>query len=135
MDGLAGVSIVFGVILIVVRSPLIFAPERTIDFYRRLIATDTRVRIVGVLLAVIGLSMIGLAWGSTETVPRVLFGFGWFLAVGAAVLLGFSSRWRRMAESFLDLARDGMDPLVLRAIGVLAVAIGALFVYLGLEVV
>jgi uncharacterized protein YjeT (DUF2065 family) len=134
MDGLAVVSIVFGVLVIVFRGPLIFAPGRTIDFYRRLIATDTRVRIIGVPIAVIGLSMIGLAWDSTETAPRVLFGFGWFLAVGAAVLLGLSSRWRRMAESFMVLMRDGMDPMVLRFIGVVAVAIGALFVYLGLEV-
>jgi hypothetical protein len=133
MNGLAVVTILFGVLVIVIRSPLIFAPERTIDFYGRLVATDTRVRLIGVILAVFGLSMIGFAWGSTGTASRFLLGFGWFLGFGAAVLLGFTSRWRGFAESFMGLMRDGMDALVLRAIGAIAVAVGALFVYLGLE--
>lgn len=134
MDGLAVVSVLFGVVIILLRAPLIFAPERTIEFYRRLVATDTRLRIIGILFAVLALSMIGVAWGSTETAPRVLFFFGWFLAAGAVVLVGFSPFYRRFAESLLDLMRDGIDPLLLRAIGAVAVGVGALFVYLGLVV-
>jgi hypothetical protein len=64
MNELSLVYVAVGVLVIVVRGPLIFAPAATIDFYRRLLATDARVRVMGVVVGAVGLALIAEGRGS-----------------------------------------------------------------------
>ncbi len=129
MTNLAIVSIVIGILAIVLRSPLIFAPDATTDFFKKLIANTTRIRIMGLCLAVLAPTLIVTAWGSDQIAAKVLLVLGCVWALAVVFLLIFPSAYKLVAEFFID-----MDSSILRGIGVLGVIVGAIFIYLGFAV-
>ena len=130
MSALAIASIAFGVLIIATRGPLVFAPVATLGAYRGLLASDARVRILGALVMVLGLALALSARGVEGTAAGILGGLGWIM-LGMAVLLliAFPCFYRELAVSVIDAIEDAAP-----AIGALGVAIGVLFVYLGLAV-
>lgn len=132
MSSLAIACVVLGVFAIVFRGPLIVAPERTLEFYRRVIMSGPGLLTFGVILGAAGVWLIAVGWRAESTAAGITLGLGGLLVVGAVVLLILPGFYRRMAESVLDSVAD---PTVLRVFGVLGVAIGVGLIYLGLRVV
>ena len=131
MDPLAIVCFVIGIVIIAFRGPLIFAPQRTLRFYESVIATDARARLLGAILAAMGVAILVSGSGTAVFPFRVLGGFGWLLTVAGALVLLFPPTYRRIGYSVLEFTKRSVGPIVLRAIGVIAVAIGVAFIYLG----
>jgi uncharacterized protein YjeT (DUF2065 family) len=132
MSRLALVSIIFGAIIILIRSPTIFIPEASKKFFLKLIfSSNTRIRITGIFAVALGIIMIDVAQGHDNTAALFIKCFGWFLAVGAgSIFLIFTSIFK---DIFVNIV-ENMDELTLRIIGVIGVGIGLLFIYLGLVV-
>ena len=129
MNSLATVSVFVGILLIMVRGPLLFAPEATLQTYRKLIADETRIRIIGVFAAMLGVAMISSAWGADQPAAIIISILGWIVALVAPLLLMLPAFYQYLADSFLD-----MSTAAARVIGVLSVAVGGFFIYLGLRV-
>ena len=123
--------IAIGVLIIVGRGPLIFAPARTLEVYRRMMGTEAAVRVVGLCIGGLGAGATVLARGGGETGVSVVFAIGLVLAVAGLMLLVFPSQFRGVAGHVLDFMRDSVDPGVVRALGGVAVGIGAYVVYFG----
>ena len=132
MNGVAAVSIALGIIIIVSRAPLIFAPEATRSIYLKLLATNTRIRIMGLFVGAMGIAMILSARGSPETSALLILAIGYFLVfVMIFPFMIFTSIIKLIAEAVLS----GTDDLILRGMGVIAVIIGALFIWLGISII
>ena len=131
MSEIAIVCVVLGVLIIATRGPLIFAPEQTLGVYRRVIQSDAGVRVIGILVGAIGAALVLAGRGPEASWTAVLLVVAAFLASFAALMLLWPSLFRRLAETMLDIVSDST---VLRAVGVLAVALGAGLIYLGLRV-
>ena len=129
MSGLAAVTITLGVLIIVSRGSLVLFPKRTLDFTRRLVDRPSVIRLIGVFLALLGLMMIVTASGDDRAAAQFVLGTGWFfLAVSMALLVFFPSLYRGLTVTLLDVMEGGGGT---RALGVLGVAVGIVFVYLG----
>jgi hypothetical protein len=71
MSSLALISVIYGILIVVNRLPLVLVPQATTRFYRKLLADDTRIRIMGVLGALLGLAMIISAWRSEQSAALI----------------------------------------------------------------
>ena len=130
MSSLALISVIYGILIVVNRLPLVLVPQATTRFYRKLLADDTRIRIMGVFGALLGLAMIISAWRSEQSAALIVLAFGCFVVFVTVVLvLGFISTYKKIAEGFLDL-----DPAAHRVFGAVLTGIGVFFIYLGLWV-
>ena len=131
MSELAIVSVVVGTLIVATRGPLVVAPVATLGAYRWLLASDSRVRVLGVCGMVLGLALALSARGVEGTAAGFLEGFGWVMVVGVLLLLMVFPRfYRELAASVFDAIEDAAP-----ALGALGVAFGILFIYLGLAVV
>ncbi len=133
MDGLAISCIVVGVLVILARGPLTFAPAATLRVYGTLYATDARVRVIGFALAALGAVIIYSGWGVGDLAAQALSVMGWLLCFAGLAVLLFAGPWRRVADSVMQIASESVDAAFLRVVGVIAVAAGAGLVYLGLR--
>ena len=132
MGDVSFVSILLGTIIILTRGPMIFAPKGTRDFFlKAFFSSHTRIRVIGLLTVGLGILIIYAAQGNNHPVAVIFEYFGWFVAVIAGLIfLVFTSVFKEIAENVLD----NMDELILRIIGIIAVGMGGLFIYLGLYV-
>lgn len=131
MEPLSVICIVLGIAIIVSRGPLILAPDATLDAYRGLIASNTRVRVIGLFLLTLGGPTIALTRGG-EGGAQILGLFGWLLTVGGLMLELFPSAYRRLGTSALDFTSTSIDSAIVRVLGAIAVGIGGVLVYAGL---
>jgi uncharacterized protein YjeT (DUF2065 family) len=123
-----------GVLIIVTRAPLIFAPSATLRFAAKLVSTDLRVRGWGLVLVPMSAALIVLPIGSGAAHESIR-GFGWICAAATLWLLIAPATYRRSSIGVLDFLESSVDLAVLRIIGLVAVVIGILVIYLGLHVV
>lgn len=128
MSALAIVIIAFGVLLIVTRGPFIYAPEKTRTRMLSLFGTDSRMRALGFVFALIGAVFIWASWGETGgwAVAVYLFGVLAFI-ISALFIIPFSGRMR----GFATRVWAGFSETTLRVIGVSSTAFGLLLVYNG----
>jgi uncharacterized protein YjeT (DUF2065 family) len=130
MTGLAAITILLGVLAILSRGPLVFAPDATLGVYRKLLESNARVRIMGCCLAALGVAMVVLAQGSELTAVRIIGFLGWYMVcVAALFLLLFPAAYRRFALSMLEATSQAVRPL-----GAMGVGVGVLIIWLGLSV-
>ncbi len=134
MSALGIACIVLGILVILSRGPPIFAPEATLRVYRNLIATNARLRVVGFVLAALGAALVRSGWGVDGLATQALSVLGWLLCFAGLAALLFPGPWRRVGDSVLSSASESVDTALLRVLGVIAVAVGAAVVYLGLRV-
>ncbi len=131
MDHLSIICITLGIFIIVVRGPLIFAPEFTLRSYRKLLATTLRIRITGMIFLILPVAMILAAWGDHRDGAEIIMGLGYILGFFVVVfLLIFTNIYKLIADAFLD----AMDNLILRGLGVISLGIGSFFIYVGVAV-
>jgi uncharacterized protein YjeT (DUF2065 family) len=129
MSKLAIATTAVGVLVVLARGPLIFAPQATLAVYRKLLETHARIRAIGACVVVLGVALAVSAQGVDRTAAQVVFAFASIIALGALLLLVYPSAYKRLADTVLAAVED---PTTLRAFGVLGTAIGAVLIYLGL---
>ena len=130
-DALGILCIAIGVLVILARGPLIFAPERTLEVYGRMLSTDPAVRVMGLCIGGLGAGTVVLAQGGGGTDVSIAFALGLIIAVVGLMVLVFPSQFRGVVGHVLDFVRDSVDPGVVRALGGVAVGIGVYLVYFG----
>ena len=132
MSGLSILTIAFGLCIIAIRGPLIFAHARTLEMYRWLLGTTARVRAFGGAMVLLSLGLVVLAWGAAQPEARIIGFIGGFVAVAVCVLLlVLPHLYRRMALAMLDAMQN---MLVMRFIGLLGTAFGGVMLYLAITV-
>jgi len=119
-----------GAAIVLSRGPLIFAPAGALRAYERIVATNGRVRVVGVFTGVLAACVLATT-GGPEGAAFWLGMLGWLWAGAAIWLLVYPSGYRRLAEGFLELARSNTDPPLARFLGVFGVMIGAWLLSVG----
>ena len=129
MSTVSLMSIIFGILIIVGRAPLIFAPGATLRLIRRIINNKGTLRMVGIFTAVLGLAMIASAWGADELAALIIAWLGWLIVCAAVVELIFTAFVQRIAISIWS-----MNNWTARILGLFSVVVGAFFLYLGLVV-
>ena len=73
MSAVSIMSIIFGIVIIVGRAPLVFAPGATLRLIRRIINNKDSLRIVGIITAVLGVALIATAWGVDQSAALILY--------------------------------------------------------------
>ena len=126
MEPLAIVVAYLAVVYIVLRGPLLVAPEAAVRLERRLMyATARRLRIFGGLLLVMYAAPLIVAARQARNaqgdVALWIETFGWFVAATAVWVIAAPGPWKRFLESFWAAVSA---PPVLRALGGLGVAVG-----------
>jgi len=129
MNAVSVMSIIFGIVIILGRAPLVFAPGATLRLIRRIINNKGTLRIVGIFTAVLGVALIAAAWDVRQSAALILYWLGWLLFFAALVELIFTAFVQRIA-----IAIWSMKNSTARILGVFAVIIGAFFIYLGIAV-
>jgi uncharacterized protein YjeT (DUF2065 family) len=129
MSAVSVMSIIFGIVIIVGRAPLVVAPGATLRLIRRIISNKGSLRIVGIFSVVLGLALIASAWNVDQSAALILSWLGWLIFCAALVELIFTAFVQKIAISIWS-----MGNMTARILGLVAVIIGAFFIYLGLAV-
>ena len=129
LDPLAVVTAILAALHVLYGVPLIFAPSAAVVLEHRLFySTLARLRMVGVVLLILALSLIATARDAHATYREVTYwleGFGWFTAASLVWAIAAAGPWQRFAVSFWDVVDE---PALRRAVGVSTLAFG---VFLG----
>ena len=126
MEPIAIVMAYLAAFYIVLRGPLLIAPEAAVIFERRVMyATARRLRIFGGLMLVLYAAPLIVtahqARADQGDIALWIEAFGWFVAAGLVWVIAAPGPWKRFLELFWDAVSD---PPVLRALGALGVAFG-----------
>ncbi len=128
MSALSIVIIAIGLMVIVIRGPLIVAPGAVRDFYMRLIGTDVRMRWFGVAMAVLGAVFVWAARGEPGVLADVFYFGGLLLIVLALIaMIPFPAFGHKLAAKVWGAVNEPS----LRGIGVLSVLVGLALIYFG----
>lgn len=134
MSPLAVVVAFLAVGIIVVRGPLAFAPEATVDRLRRwFFSTETRMRKVGLGILVLMAAPLILTVRMTPPAHPGVFWFealGWLAAVGGVFVIALPKPARRLVEAILG----GAPTPVLRVVGVANIAFGLFLAWVAFAV-
>ena len=135
MDSLSIMCIVLGTLTIVSRGPLIFAPSVTLRSYDRLIiSTNARFRAFGVVIATLAMALLFLSFGE-GALAGFLHAVGWVVAAMALLMLVVPNVSRRLLSAMFDYLENSVDDAIVRILGLLAVVVGAVLIYVGVYVV
>ncbi len=135
MDSLSIMCIVLGTLAIVSRGPLIFAPSATLRSYDRLIiSTNARFRAFGVVIATLAMALLFLSFGE-GSLAGFLHAVGWVVAAMALLMLVVPNVSRRFLSAMFDYLENSVDDAIVRILGLLAVVVGAVLIYVGVYVV
>ena len=128
MSSFALLCVVVGLLMIATRGPLLVAPEKTRDFYFGLIGSEQKIRLWGVFMTVFGAVAVWIAGGAPGVVAQVIWFIGLFIiAVGALFVVPFPAK----ALALTDKIWNAFSPNAMRAMGLVAVVIGAALAYYG----
>ena len=135
MDSLSIICIAVGILVIVSRGPLIFAPSATLRFYDRLLlSTNARCRAVGVVFATLAMALLFSDFGE-GVLTGWLHTFGWFMAVVALLSWVLTNVFRRILQTIFGYIEKSVDQRIIRIVGLLAVVFGFALIYVGVYVV
>jgi hypothetical protein len=134
MSDLGLMSVVIGAVIILSRGPLILAPHRTLIFYERFFLKARAIRLTGLLVGMLGTRTVLVSWGVDGPAADLLALLGWLMAGTALWLLLRPNSYRRVVYAWLEISRDGVDPMILRGIGLFAVSFGSFLIHLGFRV-
>jgi len=118
-----------GVLIILGRGPLLFAPAATQALYLRWLGSTLILRAYGIVILLLAAVVIWLIMHEHGTAAQLVHAFGWFFAVLCVVLLipfpGPIGRWGAgIWQRF--------TPGALRGMGLLSVLVGGWLVWFGL---
>ena len=128
MSAFALFCIIVGLLIMVTRAPLVFAPESMRDFIYQIIGTEQRIRMFGIFVAVFGALAIWISNGVPGLVAQIFLYIGLFMiAVGALYMASFPAK----ALALTTKVWNTFSPMAMRAMGLFAVALGAALAYYG----
>ena len=128
MSGTALFLVIFGILIILSRGPLIVAPERTRNMYLKLFRSDRRMRVFGIVMGTAAAFVAYGFWGIPGTAPLVVFYIASFMFLTMAVwMVPFPASANRVAMKIWS----AFSPAVLRIIGFVSVAFGMWLVFFG----
>ncbi len=133
MDPLSILCVLIGTLIVATRGPLIFAPTATLQFFKRLLSTNARIRLIATVGAPMAVALITLPLGPGN-VAGILRVFGWIWASATLWLLAAPDSYRRVSGGILDFIESSVAEAIIRMIGVVAVAIGIALIYFGIYV-
>lgn len=129
MPVVAQILVVFGVLIILTRAPLIIAPEATRDLYLRILSDDSRMRAFGAFFAVISVAIAYAVRLETGLAAQVLYYLTLIIAVMTGLfMVPFPGMMRKVALQIWNR----FSANTMRMLGVLAVLFGGWLVWLGL---
>ena len=135
MDSFSIICIAVGILVIVGRGPLIFAPSATLRFYDRwLLSTNARFRVFGVVFATLAMALLFSDFGEGG-LAGLLHTFGWFMATVALLFLVLPNVLRRFIQTIFGYIEESVDNGIVRIVGLLSVVFGLALIYLGAYVV
>ena len=135
MNSLSIFCIVLGILIIVGRGPLIFAPSATLRAYDRLfLSTNTRLRAFAVVIAALAMTLLLIPFGD-GSLAGFLNAVGWVMAAVALGILVFPDVPRKVARASVSFFENEVDDAVVRVLGLLAVVFGFALIYIGFYVV
>lgn len=134
MDLISVLYVLIGSLIIVSRAPLIVAPSATVRFYMRCTATDSRVRAIALMLAPLAVAIFMLPPGD-GTALGVLQVFGWLFVAATLWLLLAPTSYRGMVTSMLGGFEGPENQAFVRIVGIFAVSVGIVMIYVGASVV
>ena len=131
MDSLSVICVAVGILAIVRRGPLIFAPSATLRFYDRwLLSTDARFRVFGVVFATLAMALLFSDFGE-EVLAESLHTFGWFMATVAVLFLVLPNVFRRFIQTIFGHIEKSVDERIIRIVGFVGVVFGLALIYVG----
>ena len=132
MSKLAFFSIILGSYFALARGGFLFAPEATRKLHLDLFAaSNTRLRIAGMVAVACGVIMIHAAQGHDQIAAWVIKCAGWFIVVAASLIhVIFASISRGILVDIIG----NMNERTLRIGGVFWIVLGGVLIYLGLAV-
>ena len=122
MESLASLTLLLAVLIIVSRGALLVAPQATVRAFRRLLEYPSRLRLMGLLFALLGVGFVQSAPQAAlhqPTASTALTVVGWGILVAAAWLVLWPRGYQRLAEPVLDAVSDSSVLRVLGGLGVL----------------
>ena len=135
MDALAITCVVVGVLIIVMRVPLIFVPRATLRAYDRvLFSTNARCRVFSVVIAIVAMTLLLLSFDDGP-LAGFLYVAGWIMAGGAVFILVRPRIFRGFWRSMFSFVENSVPAPFLRVGGVLGVLGGVALIYVGVYVV
>ena len=134
MDSLSIICVVVGVLAILKRGPLIFAPNATLRFYDRLVLSPARVRAAGVVIATLAMALLFSDFGE-GVLAGLLHTCGWFMATVALLFLVLPNVLRRFIQTIFGYIEESVDNWIVRIVGLLSVVFGLALIYVGVYVV
>lgn len=126
MNILPVVSIVFGVIIIVGRTPLLFAPEAALKVIHNIIQKKSNLRLIGSSTTLFGVFMIAAVITTNQLYPLTVSLLGYFFAIVGGSLVIFPSSIQKLAVKIWS-----MSNLVARILGLTSVILGLFLIYIG----
>ena len=128
MSAFAIVLVFFGLLIAVTRAPLVVAPGKTRDFYLTLFESDTRMRALGLFVAIFGAICLWATADVPGTMATIIAVVGIFaLAAGAVGMMLFPTWARDLATRIFG----SFSEPTLRVVGALAVAFGLWLAWYG----
>ena len=135
MDSLSVTCIAVGILIIVMRAPLIFAPRAALRFYDRVIfSTNVRCRAFSVVIAIVAVTLLLLAFDN-GTLAGFLYVAGWIMAGGAVFILVRPSIFRGFWRSMFSFVERSVPAPFVGVRGVFGVLAGVALIYVGVYVV
>ena len=117
MDSLSIICIAVGILVIVCRGPLIFAPSATLRFYDRwLLSTNARFRVLGVVFETLAMALLFSDSGE-GVLAGLLHTFGWFMATVALLFLVLPNVFRRFIQTIFGHIEKSVDERIMRIHG------------------
>ena len=130
MNSLALVSILWGILFIISRAPLLFAPRVTIGIYRRMLSTSARIRIMGIFITALSLVTFISAQNSDLVAAEFFLLFSWILTFFSVfILLIFPAIYKKILDFALNLFSESITSRVMM---IIPIGLGVFLIYLGI---
>ena len=101
MSYLAGVSAFFGILIIVGRAPLVFAPAAAIKIIQKIVNKKSNLRLMGIFTSLLGAAMITSALNADQSFGFIILILGWFIVAAGVIEIFFTSHVQKaQCESF-----------------------------------
>ena len=124
-------AIILGIMIFIGRGALVIGPATTLNWFRKLLAKDLTVRLLGVGLVPLGAAMVWAGGTESTGLANIIVIFGWLIiAISAPLLVLFPAGYRFLADLFMPDDVDG-DLAGWRILGILGAAVGLAFIFAG----
>ncbi len=124
------VSIALGALVVGGRGSLLVKPEASLRWFKELIATNGRLRLLGGFIIILGAAMVWAGASEDNVLASIMTVFGWaFIGMSTLLLVLFPGVYRAIANPFLP--SDASNLFLWRFGGLVGVAVGGLLIYFG----